>query len=218
MLVIAACVALVALGIALVVRRGGGAREDERQMEWPRWVAVSLGAGLAAGVLAAGAGGRLMMRLLGATSSPDVQGLPTEAGETIGEITVGGTLGFIVFVGLPAGFLSGGIYALVAPVLPGGRARGVALGVLLLVLFATRIEPLRADSVDFLILEPAWLAVLGFAALALFQGMLVAALAPAPRPVARSRVLTAGRIALAVLLVAALPGFIGATVDILDGA
>jgi hypothetical protein len=30
MLVIAACVALVALGIALVVRRGGGAREDER--------------------------------------------------------------------------------------------------------------------------------------------------------------------------------------------
>ena len=208
MLVIAGCVALVALGIALVVQRGGGAREDERQMEWPSWVAVSLGAGLAAGVLAAGAGGRLMMRLLGATSSADVQGLPTEAGETIGEITVGGTLGFIVFVGLPAGFLSGGIYALVAPVLPGGRARGVALGVILLVLFATRIEPLRAESVDFLILEPAWLAVLGFSALALFQGMLVAALAPAPRPVARGRILLAGRIALAVVLVAALPGFV----------
>jgi hypothetical protein len=217
MLVTAACVALVALGIALVVRRGGGPREDDRQMEWPSWVAVSLGAGLAAGVLAAGAGGRLMMRLLAATSSPDVQGLSTEAGETIGEITVGGTLGFIVFVGLPAGFLSGGIYALVAPVLPGGRARGVALGVLLLVLFATRIEPLRADSFDFLLVEPAWLAVLGFSALALFQGMLVAALAPAPRPVARSRVLIAGRIALALLLVATLPGFIDSTADILDG-
>jgi hypothetical protein len=217
MLVTAACVALVALGIALVVRRGGGPREDERQMEWPRWVAVSLGAGLAAGVLGAGAGGRLMMRLLAATSSPDVQGLSTEAGETIGEITVGGTLGFIVFVGLPAGFLSGGIYALVAPVLPGGRARGVALGVLLLVLFATRIEPLRADSFDFLLVEPVWLAVLGFSALTLFQGMLVAALAPAPRPVARSRVLIAGRIALALLLVATLPGFIDSTADILDG-
>ncbi|HVG74320.1 MAG TPA: hypothetical protein VM824_02985 [Thermoleophilaceae bacterium] len=216
MLVIAGCVALVALGIALVVQRGGGAREDEPHMEWPRYVAVSLGAGLAAGVLAAGAGGRLMMRLLGATS-PDVHGLTTEAGEIIGEITLGGTLAFLVFVGLPAGFLSGGLYALVAPLLPSGRARGVALGVLLLVLFATRIDPLRADSIDFLLLEPAWLAVLGFSALALLQGMLVAALAPPPKPVARSRVLIAGRIALAVVVLAALPGFIGATADILSG-
>ena len=217
MLVIAGCVALVALGIALVVQRGGGAREDEPHMEWPRYVAVSLGAGLAAGVLAAGAGGRLMMRLLGATS-PDVHGLTTQAGEVIGEISLGGTLAFLVFVGLPAGFLSGGLYALVAPLLPSGRARGVALGVLLLVLFATRIDPLQAESIDFLLLEPAWLAVLGFSALALFQGMLVAALAPPPKPVARSRVLIGGRIALAVVMVAALPGFIGATGDILSGA
>ena len=192
MLVIAGCVALVALGIALVVQRGGGAREHEPEMEWPRYVAVSLGAGLAAGLLAAGAGGRLMMRLLGATS-PDVHGLPTEAGETIGEITVGGTLAFLL-------------------------ARGVALGALLLVLFATRIDPLRADSVDFLLLEPAWLAVLGFSVLAPFQGMLVAALAPPPKPVARARILIAGRIALAVVLIAALPGFVGATADILSGA
>src|SRR6185503_13440580 len=125
MLVIAGCVALVALGIALVVQRGAGAREDEPHMEWPRYVAVSLGGGLAAG-----AGGRLMMRLLGATS-PDVHGLTTQAGEVIGDITLGGTLAFLVFVGLPAGFLSGGVYALVAPLLPSGRARGVALGVLL---------------------------------------------------------------------------------------
>ena len=217
MLVIAGCVALVALGIALVVQRGGGAREDEPEMEWPRYVAVSLGAGLAAGLLAAGAGGRLMMRVLGATS-PDVHGLTTEAGEIIGEITLGGTLAFLLFVGLPAGFLSGGLYALAAPLLPSGRARGVALGVLLLVLFATRIDPLQADSIDFLLLEPAWLAVLGFSALALFQGMLVAALAPAPKSMPRGRVLMAGRIALAVVLLAALPGFIDSTVDILDGA
>ena len=218
MLVIAACAPLVALGIALVVRRGGGAPEDERQLDWPRYVTVSLGAGLAAGLLAAGAGGRLMMRLLGATSSPDVHGLSTEAGETIGEITVGGTLAFLVFVGLPAGFLSGMLYALLAPVVPSGRARGVALGVVLLVLFATRIEPLRPDSIDFLLLDPAWLAVLGFSALALFQGMLVTALAPPPTPVARSRVLIGGRVALAVVLLAALPGFIGATADILSAA
>ena len=164
-------------------------------------------------MLAAGAGGRLMMRLLAATS-PDAHGNLTEAGEKIGEITVGGTLGFIFFTGVPAGFVSGALYALVAPVLPRGRAGGIALGVLLLVLATTRIEPLRPDSVDFLLLDPAWLAVLGFSVLALFQGMLAAALAPAP-PAVSPRTRTAGRIAVAVVALAALPGFAGAVADIL---
>src|SRR5918995_1565686 len=39
-----------------------------------------------AGVLTIGAGGRLMMRVLAATSSDDVQGLRTEADEIIGEV------------------------------------------------------------------------------------------------------------------------------------
>ena len=216
MLVIAACAALVALGIALVVWRGGG-QEERPEISFPRYVAVCLGAGVASGILAAGAGGRLVMRLLGATS-PDVHGLTTEAGETIGEITAGGTAALIVFAGIPAGVLSGALYAVLAPVLPGGRARGVVLGLVLLVLFATRIDPLRADSIDFLLLEPAWLAVLGFSILALFQGMLVAALAPPPSAVRRPAVLLAGRIAVALVLLIALPGFIGATADILSGA
>ena len=42
------------------------------------------------------------MRLL-AITSPDAHGAITEAEATIGEITLGGTLGFVVFVGLPAG-------------------------------------------------------------------------------------------------------------------
>ena len=216
MLVIAACAALVGLGIALVVSRGG-AQDEGPEMGWPRYLAVSLGAGVAAGILAAGAGGRLVMRVLGATST-DVHGLTTEAGETIGEITAGGTLAFFLFAGVPAGLLSGALYALLAPVLPGGRARGVLLGAVLLVLFATRIEPLRADSIDFLLLEPAWVAVAGFSALALFQGMLVAALAPPPSAVRRPGMVLAGRIAVALVLLAALPGFIGATADILGGA
>jgi hypothetical protein len=216
MLVIAVCAALVALGIALVVWRGG-AQDEGPEMGWPRYFAVSLGAGVAAGILAAGAGGRLVMRVLGATSS-DVHGLTTEAGETIGEITAGGTLAFFLFAGVPAGLLSGALYALLAPALPGGRARGVVLGAVLLVLFATRIEPLRADSIDFLLLEPAWVAVAGFSALALFQGMLVAALAPPPSAVRRPGMVLAGRIAVALVLLAALPGFVDATAEILDGA
>jgi hypothetical protein len=185
-------------------------------MDWPRYFAVSLGAGVAAGILAAGAGGRLVMRALGATSQ-DVHGLPTEAGETIGEITAGGTLAFIAFAGVPAGILSGFLYALLAPLLPRGRACGVVLGAVLLVLFATRIEPLRSDSVDFLLLEPAWIAVAGFSALALFQGMLVSALAPAPSAVHRPGIVLAGRITVALLFLAALPGFVAATADILGG-
>jgi hypothetical protein len=213
MLVIVACVALVLLGVQIVVYQGGA--REEATLGWPSYIGASLVAGVAAGVLAAGAGGRLVMRLL-AETSPDAQGSLTEAGEKIGEITVGGTLGFIFFAGVPAGVLSGALYALVAPVLPRGRACGIALGVLLLVLAATRIEPLRSDSVDFLLLDPDWLAVLGFSVLALFQGMLVAALAPAP-PAVGSRGLLYGRIAVAVVTLAALPGFVDATADILSG-
>jgi hypothetical protein len=213
MLVVVACAALVLLGVQIVVHQGGA--REQPALGWPSYVGASLAAGVAAGVLAAGAGGRLVMRLL-AVTSPDAHGSLTEAGEKIGEITIGGTLAFFLFAGIPAGVLSGVLYALVAPVLPRGRAGGIVLGVLLLVLAATRIDPLRSDSVDFLLLDPAWLAVLGFSLLALFQGMLVTALAPTP-PAVGPRALTLGRIALAVVALAALPGFVDATADILSG-
>jgi len=213
MLVIAACVALVLLGVQIVMHQGGA--RDEETTSWPVHVGASIVAGVAAGVLAAGAGGRLVMRLL-AITSPDAHGNLTEAGEQIGEITLGGTLGFIFFSGVPAGLLAGALYALTGPLLPRGRVAGVALGVLLLVLAATRVEPLLADSIDFRLLDPAWPAVLAFSLLALFQGMLTAALAPVP-PAVSSRTMAAGRIAVAVVALAALPGFAGAVHDILSG-
>jgi hypothetical protein len=231
MAVIAVCIALVVVGVVMVVRWGGhlskaptefsrGARGSAARAL--RYVGVSLAAGLAAGVLAAGAGGRLVMRLLAATS-PEAKGSITEASEIVGRITVDGTLGFFVFVGLPAGFLSGALYALVGPLLPPGRVGGVALGALLLVLAGTRLDPLRADNPDFLIVGPAWLAVITFTALGLFQGMLVTALAArmsrhsslAPPIAHRQQLITASRIALGVIVLAALPSFLGAVADIL---
>jgi hypothetical protein len=93
-----------------------------------------------------------------------------------------------------------------------------------LVLAGTRIEPLRSDNIDFSLVGPAWLAVLGFTAVALFQGMLVVALSrrfALPEAPGSTRVpdgaLTAGRVAVAVLLLVALPGFVGAIDDILSG-
>ena len=113
---------LVALGVVLVVRWGGrpgagGARPVSRLAPLRRRRA---GGGAVAGVLAAGAGGRLVMRLL-ALTSPDAEGSLTEAGEFVGEISVERhDRPSSSSRGLPAGVFSGVLYALAAPA---GRAR-----------------------------------------------------------------------------------------------
>ena len=221
MVVIAACAVLFAAGIVLALRPPRKAGEAAPTPTLRRLVAAALGAGLVAGVLVAGAGGRLVMRLLALTSS-EVEGSLTEGGATVGDISLDGTLGLILFGGVPAGLLSGALYALVRPALPPGRAGGLALGVMLLVLAATRIDPMRSDNFDFGLLGPPWLAVLAFTILALLQGVLVVALAErwAPRTgdIPSRRVVMATRIVAGILVLVALPGFVGALGDILDRA
>ena len=218
MAVMLACAALLAAGIVVTLRPPGKAEKAPPRPTLRRLVAASLGAGLVAGVLVAGAGGRLVMRLLALTSS-EVEGSFTEAGETVGDISLDGTIGLILFGGVPAGLLSGLLYLLVRPALPRGRAGGLVLGAMLLVLAGTRIDPLRSDNFDFGLLGPAWLAVLAFTALALLHGLVVVALAErwAPRTdEIPSRRLTATRIAAGAVVLVALPGFIGALAEILD--
>lgn len=220
--VIVACAALVVAGIVLVARWGAGVPDGAarpRPVRPARYVALMFAAGAAAGVLAAGAGGRLVMRLLAITSQ-ESHGVITEGGATIGDITVGGTLGFFVFAGVAAGTLSALLYALAGSLLPRGRAGGITLGLLLLVLAGTRLEPLRADNFDFNLVGPDWVSLVSFTALAVFQGMLMWALAGRlnlrPLPIARGRrAATAGRLAAGVLVLAALPGFVTAVADIL---
>jgi hypothetical protein len=117
------------------------------------------------------------MRLLAVTSGPDAQGQITEADQVVGRISLDGTLGFIVFTGLFFGAASGAAYLLLRRWLPGGRTGGLTFGVLLLVLAGSRLEPLRPGNPDFDLVGPGWVSVVAFAALALFHGMLVAALA-----------------------------------------
>ena len=235
MFVIALCAALVAVGVGVVARWGGRGQipsSDESMrpraplVRLARYGAIMIAAGIVAGVLAAGAGGRLAMRLLALTSE-GTSGMSTEGGAVIGDITVGGTLSFIAFVGVTSGLLTGLLAAIMLPLLPRGRAAGLALGMVLLVLAGSRLDPLRADNFDFALVGPDWLSVLLFAALALFQGMLVVALAAAlsggelPSPVrlaAAPRALVAGRVASAVVVLAALPGFVSAVADILAPA
>src|ERR671937_431736 len=104
---------LLLLGLAVVLWWGGldfrapsggdpaghpSAGRVVRSYAW--YVTVALVSGLAAGILAAGAGGRLVMRLLAVTAGADAQGQITEAEEIVGRITVDGTIGFVVFNGL----------------------------------------------------------------------------------------------------------------------
>ena len=213
MWVILVCVVLVLAGLAAVVRWGSLPAEPPpaparpagdptdpppvslviRRYLW--YLAVAAASGAAGGILAAGAGGRLVMRLLAVTAGADAQGRITEAEEIVGRITVDGTIGFVVFTGLFLGLPSAVGYLLLRRWLPAGRAGGLAYGALLLVVAGTRLEPLRRDNPDFDLVGPGWLAVAAFAALVVFQGMLVVALA--------------GRLSRAMPLLAARPGVIG---------
>ena len=212
MAVILLCIALVLVGLVAVVRWGGLAVEPPpvpapdapgstvplpvslvvRRYLW--YLAVALLSGAAAGILAAGAGGRLVMRLLAVTARVDAQGQITEAQEIVGHITIDGTIGFVVFTGLFFGPVSGAAYLLLRRWLPAGRAGGLAFGALLLVVAGTRLEPLRRSNPDFDLVGPGWVSVVAFTVLVVFHGMLVAALA--------------GRLSRAVPLLAARPGAI----------
>lgn len=282
MWVIVGCIVLVVVGLLAIVRWGGLAvqpppapPDDDtvpadrppvslvvRRYLW--YLTLAISAGVGAGILAAGAGGRLAMRLLAVTAGPTAQGRITEADQVVGRISAEGTLGFIVFTGLFFGAASGAAYLLLRRWLPGGRTGGVAFGALLLVLAGTRLEPLRPGNPDFDLVGPGWVSVAAFAALVLFHGMLLAALAgrlsravpllaltpraiiahvpllllalgsvalvaaivgvavvaasqvPAVAGVWRDRrLVTAGRVILSLVALAALPSFVRAITDIL---
>jgi hypothetical protein len=185
------CGLLVVIGVAAVVRWGGvdfqppGDPPEGEEVLSPGTVAsrylwsvtVAVVSGVGSGVLIAGAGGRLAMRLLAATAGDDAQGRLTEAEEIVGRITTSGSIGFIVFTALFFGAATGALYVLIRRWLPSGRLGGLAYGLLLLIVAAPSIEPLRAENPDFGIVGPGWVAVLVFSAVVLVHGMLVSALA-----------------------------------------
>jgi hypothetical protein len=133
---------------------------------WPR-LAVSAGrvtgmvtAAIVAGVLVLGWGGRLMMRLLAATSRDSVQGRITDAEAIVGEVTVDGTIGLAVFIGLFGGMVSLGLFVVLRRWLP---QRSVLAGLLAAAIgaggFARPSDLLNPDNRDFSMLSPSWLAV-----------------------------------------------------------
>lgn len=142
-----------------------------------RTLAVATTAGIFAGVLVPGLGGRLVMRILGATSGDVAQGRLTEADEVVGEITAGGTIGIVIFVGLLGGLITGLAFVFVRRWLPttAGTA-GVVVAILLLGTIGVG-DAMSPDNVDFAILRPTWLAVTLIVVIALLFGVTFTALA-----------------------------------------
>ena len=188
MVVILVCVAMVLLALVLIARWGGRpflAETYDGDSVPPGWTArtyarrlvIVVGTAWIAGITMAGAGGRLIMRLLAVTAGDDAQGLVTEAEQRVGEISVGGTIGLVMFSGLFSGLLAASLYVLLRRWLPAGWLGGTALGFGLLVVLAPLADPLRRDNPDFDIVGPGWLALATFSLLAIGQGLATVAVA-----------------------------------------
>ena len=130
----------------------GGARAAE---QWPpgsvvRDITRGGVAGLIAGVLVAGVGGRIAMRLA-AIAVPDATGAFTENGNRIGAITLGGSLGLIVGGGLVIGFGAGFVWVTIRPWIPGGTAVRALLAMPIAVALGS-IGLIQGENPDFEVL------------------------------------------------------------------
>jgi hypothetical protein len=168
-----------------------------------RAVGGCLAAGLLVGVIAAGLGSRLVMRLL-AVADSDAAGTFTENGNVVGEITFGGTLALLVFVGIPSGLAAGLIVFAVRRWLPAGQPwRALAFSAVLLALLGrTVIDP---DNIDFRLLSPTGLAIALFGLLFVVAGFWLPPLADrwgpgVPRFLYRQDVTIVGGAALAAVV------------------
>ncbi len=122
-------------------------------------VGAAITAGAVSGVLVLGLVGRLVMRILAATSS-EAQGLLTSADETVGQITSGGTIAFLIFVGLGGGIVSAFAFLVIRPWLPAKVGQAGPLFAVLVIGTLGVGDAFSPDNVDFDILTPRWLAVI----------------------------------------------------------
>ncbi|HEU5225567.1 MAG TPA: hypothetical protein VFV29_07180 [Actinomycetota bacterium] len=141
-------------------------------------------AGGVAGVVVGGLGARIAMRIAALTAGDAAQGLRTEAGATIGRITLEGTLFLIAFAGIGSALVGTAFYMATLPWLPRRRAlRALAFGGLELVVFGTVL--LDPGNPDFTILGRPLLNVLVLSTLFVVHGVaLVTLVEPSGRLVA----------------------------------
>lgn len=138
-----------------------------------REIAAGSLAGIVVGIVVGGLGARLVMRLSALAAGGVVQGVTTSNGNRVGEVTVAGTIGLIIFVGVFTGILGGLLYASLRPWLaPLGRWRGLVFGIALLSLAGSLV--LDSANSDFIVLRPPLLNVAMFAAVFVIFGVALA--------------------------------------------
>jgi hypothetical protein len=125
-----------------------------------RRLSSGLWAGLISGAVIGGVGGRLAMFILRLTSDPSVIGMESDDGFTIGEFTPDTV--FLIVLGAVAGALGGLLYLLVRAWLPQSY-RPLAYGLLGAAVGGSLV--VHPDGIDFVVLEPLWLAIAMFVAL-----------------------------------------------------
>jgi hypothetical protein len=109
-------------------------------------------AALVAGVLFGGVGGRIAMRI-SALMDPSAGRRMTEAGARVGEITLGGTISFVIFVGIFTGIGLALIWVVVQRWLPTNRGYRYSAGAVIGIAMGGRFA-IDGRNVDFLILGP----------------------------------------------------------------
>lgn len=128
-------------------------------------------AGAATGIVVGGVGSRLAMYVLRLTSPDSVVGVESDDGFTIGEFTLFGSYNLLM-LGAAVGIVGAAAYVLVSPWLLGppwfrrstvSAVAGALVGSMVI----------HADGVDFVVLEPLWLAVATFVALPALFGWVI---------------------------------------------
>lgn len=154
----------------------------------------SASAGVLAGLLVGGLGGRVVMRI--SAIAADSDGLITEGGNRVGDITVGGTIALVIFGGGLTGAVGGLSLFTIGPWLPRRTAfRAASFAVVLPAITAATI--VAAENRDFLFLDPPELNIAMFLLLFAVFGVVAViiddvldGLIPAPLP---GRVRAGGR-------------------------
>ena len=148
--------------------------------------AVAVGVGALVGLIVAGGGSRVAMRLIALADDREDFGLSTEGGDLVGEVTLEGTL-VVLFAGLVLGIVGSFLYFGLRRWLPGRplfRTLCFALIILGLGLTAT----INGNEGDFVFVNTA-VSIGGFACVLLVYGVLVPMLLDrlAPRTASGSR-------------------------------
>ncbi len=132
-----------------------GIRADLRMIAF--WISLGAVAGGWAGFLVGGIGGRLAMLLLRFTSDDSIRGLDSDDGFTMGRFDISSTVSLLL-VTTVLGSIVGLIIAAGRPFFP-ARAMPWAWGAAGAITGGAILVQSDKDKVDFILLEPTWLAI-----------------------------------------------------------